>query len=71
MVARVLAAAVKIVGNAWWGGAVSLSNSNWVAIPLTLVFLVLLQKKKAGPVQTILACGVIGAILYGVLGIPA
>ena len=68
--AMVLAAAIKIVGNAWWGGTASLPNSNLVAIFLTLIFLVLLQKKKAGPVQTILACGIIGAILYGALGIP-
>lgn len=64
--AMVLAAAVKIVGNAWWGGIekISVETSNWTAILLTAVFLYLLQKKKVGPVQTILSCGVIGAVLY-------
>lgn len=72
IVAMVLAAAIKIVGNAWWGGvsSMSLENSNWVAMGLTILFLVLLQKKKVGPVQSILLCGLAGAVLYAVLGIP-
>lgn len=72
IVAMVLAAAIKIVGNAWWGGidSISLKGSNWVAIGLTLVVLLLLQKKKLGPVQSILVCGFAGAVLYAVLGIP-
>lgn len=73
IVAMVLAAAIKIVGNAWWGGMdqVNLADSNWTAVILTLIFLFLLQKKKAGPVQSILFCGVIGAVIYTALGIPA
>jgi len=71
--AMVLAAAIKIVGNAWWGGAdkIGLETSNWAAMALTVLFLALLQKKKVGPVQSILLCGVVGAVIYAVLGIPA
>ena len=67
--AMVLAAAVKLVGNAFWGGieAFSLPGTNWVAVVLAAGFLVLLQKKRIGPVQAILASGVAGAVVYGVL----
>lgn len=70
VVAMVFAAAVKLVANAWWGGlgSVSLESSNWIAIALSLIFLVLLQKKKLGPVQSILFSGVAGAILYAITG---
>lgn len=71
IVAMVLAAALKIVGNAWWGGLenVNFSDTNVVAVALTLIFLVLLQKKKLGPVQSILLCGGAGAVLYGVMAL--
>lgn len=64
--AMVLAAAVKLVGNAFWGGMenVCLSGTNWVAVVLAALFFVLLQKKKTGPVQAILASGVMGAVIY-------
>lgn len=64
--AMVLAAAVKLVGNAFWGGtdSVSLANTNWAAVVIAAWFFLLLQKKKAGPVQAILASGVLGAVVY-------
>ena len=70
--AMVLAAAVKLVGTAWWDGLenLSLAGTNWVAVPVTLLFLFLLQKKKLGPVQTILGSGVVGAVCYALLQIP-
>lgn len=70
--AMVLAAAVKLTGNAIWGGieAFSLPATNWIAAVLAVIFFVLLQKKKIGPVQAILASGVTGAILYAMCGIP-
>ena len=54
--AMVLAAAVKLVSTAWWNGLehFSLPDTDWIAVPITLVFLVLLRKKKIGPVQAIL-----------------
>lgn len=69
--AMIAAAMVKIVSNVWWGGfeIASFENTNLVALALTFVFLILLQKKKLGPVQSILLSGVIGAVIYGVLGI--
>lgn len=46
--AMVLAAAVKLVSTAWWNGLehFSLPDTDWIAVPITLVFLVLLRKKK-------------------------
>lgn len=68
--AMVLAAAVKLVGNALWGGteAFSLPDTNWVAAALAVLFFVVLQKKKAGPVQVILASGVAGGVIYFIMG---
>lgn len=70
--AMVLAAAVKLVGNAWWGGIemFGAENTNVIAVIITLIFFVLLQKRKVGPVQAILASGVIGAIAYGLCAVP-
>lgn len=64
--AMVLAAAVKLAGNAFWGGITSfgLLDTNWAAVAIAALFFVLLQKKKAGPVQAILASGVLGAVVY-------
>lgn len=70
--AMVLAAAVKLAGNAFWGGmeSFSLPDTNWIAVGIAMMFFILLQKKKAGPVQSILASGVIGAVLYVICGVP-
>ena len=69
--AMVLAAAVKIVGNAWWGGIeqAAPANTDGIAVVLALIFLVLLQKKKLGPVQSILLSGVSGAVCYYFIGV--
>ena len=69
--AMVLAAALKLTGSAWWGGLeqISIPNTNWISIPVSLAMLILLCKKKLGPVQAIFSSGVIGAILYAMLGI--
>ena len=71
--AMVLAAAITLVTTAWWGGAasISLESTNWIAIAISAVMLILLQKKRIGPVMAILSSGVIGAAIYAVLGIPA
>ena len=63
--AMVFAAAMKLVGNAWWGGIelADFANTDWIAVALALVFLILLQKKKLGPVQSILLSGICGAVL--------
>lgn len=64
--AMVLAAAWKFVISAWWDGAAQpvFSETNWIAAALSLIFLILLHRKKTGPIQTIFASGVAGAILY-------
>lgn len=71
--AMVLAAAIRLAVNAWWSGAqaVSLSSTNVTAVILSLVFLCLLQKKKLGPIQTILGSGIAGAVVYAILGVAA
>ena len=68
--AMVLAAAIRLAVNAWLGGVQALTreNTNVVAVILSLIFLWLLQKKKLGPIQTILGSGVVGAVIYGLLG---
>ncbi len=68
--AMVLAAAVKLIVNAWWGGSenISAAGTNPVALALTFVFLIILQKKKLGPVQSIFLSGVMGAVIYAATG---
>ena len=60
------------VSTAWWNGLehFSLPDTDWIAVPITLVFLVLLRKKKIGPVQAILTSGVVGAVFYGLFQVP-
>lgn len=69
--AMVLTATVKLAVTAYWGGAdpIRLADTNLIAVVLSLVFLVLLQKKKLGPVQAILASGVAGAVIYAAAGL--
>lgn len=69
--AMVLAAALKLSGTAYWGGLerMSVPDTNWIAVPVSLVFLFLLQKKRLGPVQVILGSGAVGALLYGAFGV--
>lgn len=65
-VAMIIAAAVQLVGTAWWDGLshLALENTNWTAVVLSLVLLILLQKKKLGPIQAILASGAVGGAVY-------
>ncbi len=69
--AMVMASAIKITANAWWGGLekISADSTNIIAIALSAVMLLLLQKKKIGAVQAIMLSGGIGAVIYAVLGI--
>lgn len=66
VVAMIIAAAVQLVGTAWWDGLshIALENTNWTAVVLSLVLLILLQKKKLGPIQAILASGAVGGAVY-------
>ena len=70
--AMVISAALRLCANAWWGGGIAdfrVEDLNYIGIGLSFVMLVLLQKKKLGPVQAILFSGVIGAILYALVPI--
>ena len=66
VVAMIIAAAVQLVGTAWWDGLshLALENTNWTAVVLSLVLLILLQKKKLGPILAILASGAVGGAVY-------
>ena len=66
VVAMIIAAAVQLVGTAWWDGLshLALENTNWTAVVLSLVLLILLQKKKLGPIQAILVSGAAGGAVY-------
>ena len=66
VVAMIIAAAVQLVSTAWWDGLshLALENTNWTAVVLSLVLLILLQKKKLGPIQAILASGAAGGAVY-------
>lgn len=70
--AMVFASAFKIVTNAFWGGfdQIGLSSTNWIAVFLGLLFLILLRLKKLTPVKAILLSGIVGAAIYLALGIP-
>lgn len=70
--AMVISAALRLCANAWWGGGIAdfrFEDLNHIGIGLSFVMLVLLQKKKLGPVQAILFSGVIGAVLYALVPI--
>ena len=71
--AMILSSCLKLTGNAWWGGLknISLPNTNIIAVCISLIFLVLIQKKKISPVPAILLSGLIGAFAYALTGIPA
>ena len=66
VVAMIIAAAVQLVGTSWWDGIshLALENTNWSAVVLSLVLLILLQKKELGPIQAILASGAVGGAVY-------
>lgn len=68
--AMVISAALRLCANAWWGGGIAdfrFEDLNYIGIGLSFVMLVLLQKKKLGPVQAILFSGIIGAVLYALV----
>ena len=70
--AMVLAAAITLSSTAWWNGInnISLGNTNWIAIAITALMLILLRKKKTGPITTILGSGIIGAVIYAIIDYP-
>ena len=71
VIAMIFSSAVTLAANAWWGGlsSFSLPSTNVVAVALTVIILVLIRKKKIGPVQGILLSGLVGGVIYGVTGI--
>lgn len=68
--AMVLATAVKLTCNALWGSTdrIDLPATNLVALVIGAAMVFLLHKKKLSPVQAILSSGVIGAVIYALMG---
>ena len=69
--AMVVASAVSLTCSAIWGGKnmISPASTNIIAALLCLAMLVLLRMKKLGPVQAILTSGIVGGIVYAILGV--
>ena len=69
--AMVVASALTLTRNAFWGttNGLPLADTNFIAIAVCALMLVCLRRKKLGPVQAILASGVIGAVIYTVTGL--
>ncbi len=71
VIAMILTSLVTLTANAWWGGLanVSIPDTNLVALVLSIAALILIRKKIVGPVQSILLCGIVGGVIYGVTGL--
>ncbi len=69
--AMLTAALLRLTLNAFWGegGAVSLPDTNVIAVALAAVIFLLLQKKKLNAIQAILLSGVVGAVIYAITGL--
>jgi len=69
--AMVIASAVKLTCNAFWGSADSfnLPETNLVAVVISGLMIALLSKRKLSPVQAILCSGALGAVVYAVTGL--
>ncbi len=68
--AMVIASAIRLSCNAFWGSADSfdLPSTNIIAVLVCALMLVLLAKKKLSPVKAIILSGFIGAAVYGIAG---
>lgn len=60
----------NIAKEALWGDLpVSLSGTNLIAVAIAAVMLVVLAKTRLGPISVIVFSGVVGLVVYGVVGI--
>ena len=56
------------MANALWGdGAFSFAALDWFAVVLFAAALVVLRKWKPNPIYVMVACGVAGALFYGLV----
>lgn len=71
VVALIAASGYGLMANALWGdGAFSFAALDWFAVALFAAALVVLRKWKPNPIYVMVACGVVGALFYGlVLGV--
>ncbi|HHX11221.1 MAG TPA: chromate transporter [Clostridiales bacterium] len=66
VVAMIASAGLSILINAFWGegGIISVLDINYIAVGLFTIGLFILRKFKANPVYVMIACGIIGMIVY-------
>lgn len=68
VVALIAASGYGLMANALWGdGAFSFAALDWFAVVLFAAALVVLRKWKPNPIYVMVACGVIGALFYGLV----
>ncbi len=71
VVALIASATIGIVKNALWtdGTAQIFSNVNWINALICALMLAVLRKTKFGPIFVIAISGVIGIIVYSIVGL--
>ena len=69
VVALIAASGYGLMANALWGSKTSfrLDMVDWFAVGLFAVALFALRKWKPNPIYVMLACGVVGALFYGLV----
>ena len=68
VVALIAASGYGLMANALWGdGAFSFAALDWFAVALFAAALVVLRKWKPNPIYVMVACGVVGALFYGLV----
>ena len=68
VVALIAASGYGLMANALWGdGAFSFAALDWFAVVLFAAALVVLRKWKPNPIYVMVACGVVGALFYGLV----
>lgn len=70
VVALIASATWNIIHTAFWNdAAVTLGGTNWIAVAIAAVMLVVLRKTKLGPISIILLSGVLGVVVYSLAGV--
>lgn len=69
VVALIAASGYGLMANALWGSKTSfdINMVDWFAVGLFAVALFALRKWKPNPIYVMLACGVVGALFYGLV----
>jgi len=68
VVGMIAAAGLSIITMAFWGGSIlgfAADHVSWIALVLFAVSFIALRKFKLNPAIVMLACGLVGGIMYG------